>query len=78
MVAPFSRRRTGISAPATATDLVAALEQDDAAEVREMVRGLVERVTLFPEGNGQRVEVRGELAAIRIPPPRTACCWVLI
>ena len=45
-------------------DLVAALEQDDAAEVREMVRGLVERVTLFPEGNGQRVEVRGELAAI--------------
>ena len=36
-------------------DLVAALEDDDGAELREMVRGLV-----------------------GIPPPRTACCWVLI
>ena len=44
--------------------LVAALEAEDGAEAREMVRGLVERVTLYPEGDGQRVEVRGELAAI--------------
>lgn len=39
---------------------MAALAQQDSAEVR----GLVERVTLSPEGDGQRVEVRGELAAI--------------
>ena len=45
-------------------DLVAALAQEDGAELREMVRGLVESVTLHPEGDHQRVEVRGELAAI--------------
>ncbi len=45
-------------------DLVAALAAEDGAEARELVRGLVERVTLSPEGDGQRVEVRGELAAI--------------
>ena len=45
-------------------DLVAALQQEDGAEVREIVRGLVECVTLHPEGDRQRVEVRGELAAI--------------
>ena len=45
-------------------ELVAALEAGDGAEARELVRGLVERVTLHPEGDGQRVEVRGELAAI--------------
>jgi hypothetical protein len=29
-----------------------------------MLRGLVETVTLYPEGISQRVEVRGELATI--------------
>lgn len=45
-------------------DLVAALDADDDAEARELVRGLVERVALYPDGDGQRVEIRGELAAI--------------
>ena len=45
-------------------DLTAALAREDGAEAREMVRGLVEVVTLHPEGDGLRVELRGELAAI--------------
>lgn len=44
--------------------LIATLGQDDGSETRELVRGLVDHVTLHPEGKGQRVEVRGELAAI--------------
>ncbi|MGI4801263.1 MAG: recombinase family protein [Janthinobacterium lividum] len=45
-------------------DLVSALDGDDAATARELVRGLVEHITLHPEADGYRVEVRGELAAI--------------
>jgi site-specific DNA recombinase len=45
-------------------NLVAALEGDDAAEARELLRSLVDSITLHPEEKGQRVEVRGELAAI--------------
>jgi hypothetical protein len=45
-------------------NLVAALEGDDAVEARELLRSLVDSITLYPDGNGQRVEVRGELAAI--------------
>jgi site-specific DNA recombinase len=44
--------------------LIEALGQEDGAEARELVRGLVEQVTLYPEGSSQRVEVRDELAAI--------------
>ena len=44
--------------------LVDALASEDGAEARELVRGLVDRITLYPEGKSQRVEVRGELAAI--------------
>ena len=44
--------------------LVESLARDDAAEARELVRSLVERITLRPDGDGQRVEIRGELAAI--------------
>lgn len=45
-------------------ELARALEADDAAEARELVRGLVDVVTLVPEGGKLRIEVRGELAAI--------------
>jgi site-specific DNA recombinase len=44
--------------------LVDSLAKDDAAEARELVRSLIEHITLHPDGDGQRVEVRGELAAI--------------
>ena len=40
------------------------LARDDAAEAREVVRGLVETITLMPEADRLRVEVRGQLAAI--------------
>ena len=40
------------------------LAADDAAEVREAVRALVEEVRLIPEGKKLRIEVRGELGAI--------------
>ena len=46
------------------TDLVYLFQREDGAEARELVRSLVDSVTLHPEGKGQRVEVRGELAAI--------------
>ena len=49
---------------AKVADLVASLALDDGAEARELIRGLVDRITLHPDGDGQRVEVRGELAAI--------------
>ena len=45
-------------------DLVNALNQEDSAEARELVRGLVDHVTLHPEGYQHRIEIRGELAAI--------------
>ena len=40
------------------------LEGDDAAGARELVRSLVETITLVPEHGMSRIEVRGELAAI--------------
>ena len=42
----------------------AALKKEDGADARELIRSLVAHVTLHPEDKGQRVEVRGELAAI--------------
>ena len=45
-------------------ELTAVLSADDAAEVREAVRALVEEVRLIPEGGELRIEVRGELGAI--------------
>ncbi len=44
--------------------LASALEGDDAAEAREAVRGLIDVITLHPDGDGYRIEVRGELSAI--------------
>ena len=41
-----------------------ALAADDAAEARELVRGLVDAITLVPEAGALRIEVRGELGAI--------------
>jgi hypothetical protein len=46
------------------TELAHVLEADDASEARELVRSLVETITLVPEDGGLRIEVRGELAAI--------------
>ncbi len=40
------------------------LQDDDAAEAREVVRGLVEAVRLVLEAGRLRIEVRGELGAI--------------
>lgn|GEM_PF-4035762 len=40
------------------------LEADDAAEAREVVRGLVEAIRLVPEDGKLRIEVRGALGAI--------------
>jgi hypothetical protein len=40
------------------------LDADDAAEAREMVRGLLETIRLLPEDSRLRIEVRGELGAI--------------
>lgn len=45
-------------------ELSAALASEDAAEARELVRGLVEQILLVPEGGKLRIEVRGELGAI--------------
>ncbi len=46
---------------AALTDVLA---RDDAAEVREIIRGLVDAIVLVPEDGHLRVEVRGALAAI--------------
>jgi hypothetical protein len=48
---------------AALTDVLA---RDDAAEVREIIRGLVDAIILVPEGGRLRVEVRGALAAILV------------
>ena len=48
----------------TVANLVEALGHEDTASAREQLRSLVETVTLYPDGKSQRVEVRGELAAI--------------
>jgi DNA invertase Pin-like site-specific DNA recombinase len=45
-------------------DLARVLDTDDAAEAREVVRGLVEAIRLVPEEGRLRIEVRGELGAI--------------
>ena len=45
-------------------ELSAALCQEDAAEARDLVRGLVEAIMLIPEDGKLRIEVRGELGAI--------------
>jgi site-specific DNA recombinase len=45
-------------------ELARVLEADDAAEAREVVRGLVEAIRLVPEDGRLRIEVRGELGAI--------------
>ena len=44
--------------------LVAALAQEDGAEAREQVRGLVDSILLVPEDGRLRIEIRGELASI--------------
>ncbi len=44
--------------------LVETLARDDAAEIREQVRGLIECIVLVPADGGLRVDVRGELATI--------------
>jgi DNA invertase Pin-like site-specific DNA recombinase len=41
-----------------------ALASDDAAQARELLRGLVDAIVLVPEDGALRVEVRGALAAI--------------
>ena len=46
------------------TALTEVLAAEDAAEVRELLRSLVEAVTLVLDGGRLRIEVRGELAAI--------------
>ena len=44
--------------------LIEALNAGDGEALREQVRALIERITLHPEGNSQRVEVRGALIGI--------------
>ncbi|WP_237213357.1 recombinase family protein [Falsiroseomonas oryziterrae] len=45
-------------------ELSRALESEDAAQAREVVRGLVEAIRLVPEVGQLRIEVRGALGAI--------------
>ncbi len=48
------------------------LAEDDNAEARELVRGLVETIRLVPQDGRLRIEVRGELGAIlRFADPQT-------
>ena len=49
---------------AKVADLVSVLGGEDGAAARDLVRGLVDRITLHLEADGHRVEVHGELAAI--------------
>ena len=44
--------------------LAAALPGDGAAAARDLLCGLIDEIRIVPEGTAQRVEVRGELAAI--------------
>jgi len=46
------------------TELARVLDQDDGAEAPQLVRGLVEVITLVPEDGDLRIEVRGALGAI--------------
>ena len=41
-----------------------ALDGEDGAAARNPVRGLIKHITLHPETDGYRVDVRGELAAV--------------
>lgn len=45
-------------------ELIDALAADDAADLREHVRNLVESIDLIPEDDRLRIEIRGALAAI--------------
>ena len=45
-------------------ELTRLLGQDDAAEARDLIRGLVDEIRLVPEGGILRIEVRGALGAI--------------
>ena len=45
-------------------ELTDVLEAANAAEARELVRSLVETITLVPDGGRLCIKVRGELAAI--------------
>src|ERR1700761_1405270 len=45
---------------AKVASLIEALAQEDAAEARELVRGLVDEIRLIPESGTLRVEIRGE------------------
>ena len=44
--------------------MIEALAAEDGADAKDIVRSLVDAVVLHPDGDHQRVEVRGELAAI--------------
>ena len=45
-------------------ELATLIEGGMAAEAFEAIRGLVDTITLTPDGEGLRVELRGELAAM--------------
>ena len=45
--------------------LAVALSSEGAAEAREIIRGLIDTITLHPDGDTLRIEVRGELSSIR-------------
>jgi hypothetical protein len=45
-------------------ELARVLDKNDAAEARELVRGLVEVIRLVPEGGELRIELHGALGAI--------------
>ena len=45
-------------------ELTPLLGQDDAAEARDLIRGLVDEIRLLPEGGILRIKVRGALGAI--------------
>jgi len=52
--------------------LAEVLAEDDNAEAREVVRGLVETIRLLPQDGSLRIEVRGELGGIlRFADPET-------
>jgi site-specific DNA recombinase len=44
--------------------LATAIESDDAAEARDVVRHLVDSITLTPDGDALHIDIRGELANI--------------
>ena len=48
----------------TVSSLLEVLARDDGAESRDIVRGLIETITLVPEDGKLHVEIRGELASI--------------